>query len=426
MKISGVSKAADYQPGDEIPKQSNDNWTAVYIENDWQIVHPYWVCRSLFGHRPAGWIKLEAGGKAVGKSEDGAAGVLRNAFKEYYIFPNKSEFIHTCYPKEEKWQLTEKKISRKRFEKMPYLLPTFFGMGLKLKSSESCLLNTVKGECLIEIQAPLKNANQIELWYELYLKTGTGKTEDEKRMLLKENIPKLVAMIRCGDFWQFKLSLPIEGTFKICCYGGPYKSILTRIAEFRVDCKERKKGCQILPYDPGRMGFGPGPAAADAGFFVPSHAGGLVPVDTNSIVEISFIVEKIVIERTTIRATLFRTDNQHTVLQDNVSIRTSVETSTVYFDAKVPPDQGEYALSINTVRQVQTQTQTQTKTQASNNNAPQTQTKVREETKNVCNYLLSTYAKPKEVLNFYVGYFDYVLLNNDNFNFKDLCKKCNI
>lgn len=396
VKIKGFSKAGDYQPGDAITKEnSSDNWTAVYFENSWNIVHPYWVCRGLFGHRPAGWIKLEAGGKTIGKSEKGAAGVLRNAFKEYYIFPNPKEFIHTSYPIDSKWQLTKNPISLKRFEKMPYLLPTFFGMGLKLISDETCLLNTIKGECMIEMQAPLKNANQIGLWYELYLKEGTGKTDDEKRMLQKENIPKLVAMIRCGDLWQFKLSLPIEGTFKICCYGGPYKSSLARIAEFRVDCKERKKDCRILPFDPGRVGFGPGPAAASAGFFLPSHAGGLVPVNAKSTIEISFTVEKIVIERTTIRATLYTTNKDQTVLQENVSVRTSVETSTVYFDAEVP-DEGEYALSINTVRQSQTTQTTQTSTAVSNGKSQQ---HVREETSNVCNYLLSTFAKSKEKLN---------------------------
>jgi hypothetical protein len=264
-------------------------------------------------------------------------------------------------------------------------------MGLKLKSTQSCLLTSTDGDCLIEIQAPLKNANEIDLWYELFLKKGTGQNEDEKRMLQRENIPKLVAMIRCGDLWTFRLSLPIEGTFKLCCYGGPYKSSLARITEFRVDCKRRKKDCKILPFNPGRVGFGPGPAAAEAGFFVPSHASGLVPVTVNTGIEISFIVERIVIERTTIRATLYRTNIDQTVLENSVSVRTELETNTVYFEALVP-EEGEYALSINTVSQAQGQATTVTST-----GTPPVQTQTQEQTKNVCNYVLSTLVKPKEV-----------------------------
>ncbi|XP_061173438.1 hillarin-like [Saccostrea echinata] len=394
VKVPGVSKAGDYQPGDVIKKEvSADNWAAVYFENTWNIVHPFWVCRGLFGHKPGGWIKLEAGGQAVGKSEEASAGVLRSAFKEYYIFPNPMEFIHSCHPDDPKWQISNKKISRKIFEKMPYLLPTFFGMGLKLLSTESCLLNTVDGVCLIQIQAPLKNANEIDLWYELYLKEGTGQTEEEKRMLQRENIPKLVAMIRCGDLWQFKLSLPIKGTFKICCYGGPYKSKLARIAEFRIDCKQHKKDCNILPFDPGRIGFGPGPAAAEAGFFVPSHAGGLVPVKVNTKIEITFIVERIVIERTTIRATLYSTKIDQTVLENLVSVHTSEESNTVHFEAQVPED-GEYALSIKKVEQGQTKA-----TMTTSQGKKETQSQFQEKTTTVCNYLLSTLVKTKEKAN---------------------------
>lgn len=55
---------------------------------------------------------------------------------------------------------------------MPYLFPTFFGLGLNMVSKKSCLLKSTDGEVIIEIQAPIKNANTIDLWYELYLKDG--------------------------------------------------------------------------------------------------------------------------------------------------------------------------------------------------------------------------------------------------------------
>jgi len=30
---------------DEELKYVTDTWTAVYVESDWQIVHPYWICK---------------------------------------------------------------------------------------------------------------------------------------------------------------------------------------------------------------------------------------------------------------------------------------------------------------------------------------------------------------------------------------------
>lgn len=109
-------------------------------------------------------------------------------------------------------------------------------------SKKSCLLKSTDGEVIIEIQAPIKNANTIDLWYELYLKDGKEEIgENIKGFLEAENIPKLVAMLRCGDVWRFKISLPIKGTFKLCCYGGPHKSTLSRIAEFRIDNHAPKK-----------------------------------------------------------------------------------------------------------------------------------------------------------------------------------------
>lgn len=80
-----------------------DNWIVVYFENLWNIVYLYWVCRGLFGYRLVGWIKLEVGGKIIGKLEKGVVGVLRNVFKEYYIFFNLKEFIYICYFIDLKW-----------------------------------------------------------------------------------------------------------------------------------------------------------------------------------------------------------------------------------------------------------------------------------------------------------------------------------
>lgn len=68
------------------------------------------------------------------------------------------------------------------------------------------------------------------------------------------------------------------------------------IVEFRVDCKEWKKDCRILFFDFGWVGFGFGLVVVFVGFFFLFYVGGLVFVNVKFIIEILFIVEKIVIE----------------------------------------------------------------------------------------------------------------------------------
>lgn len=378
VKVPGVSKAGDYQPGDGIndgssDKDHRDTWATVFIDKRWEIVHPYWVCKSLVGFKAGGWIKLEDHGKSVLKKVKESVGVLRKAFKEYYIFPDPQEFVHRCHPDEDKWQLSKTPIDRKSFFQMPYLFPTFFGLGLKMVSKKSCLLKSTDGEVIIEIQAPIKNANTIDLWYELYLKDGKEEIgENIKGFLEAENIPKLVAMLRCGDVWRFKISLPIKGTFKLCCYGGPHKSTLSRIAEFRIDNHAPKKHFHILPFNPGRVGFGPGPAATEANLFTPSHSDGLVSIQPKTKLEITFTTIKRVFENKSIVALLHNNDQDSKDLERHVRVEMIRKTSMVVIQTEVPRE-GEYALTIYSCQ--------------------------KQESINVCNYLLSTVVSKPERAN---------------------------
>ncbi|XP_056020392.1 hillarin-like [Ostrea edulis] len=384
VKVRGVSKAGDYQPGEEVESSKyGDTWAAVFVNRRWQIVHPYWVCKSLVGRNAGGWIKLEENGKTIGRKEKESVGVLRKAFKEYYIFPDPDEFKYRCHPDDEKWQLTKNSVKRNEFSRMPYLFPTFFGMGLKLISANTCLLTSDTGESLIEIQAPLKNANTLDLWYELYLKEGTGNSDEENMMLQAENIPKLVAMIRCGDVWRFKMNLPIKGAFKLCCYGGPHKSPLSRIAEFRIDNHVPKKNCKIIPFNPGRVGFGPGPAATAANFFTPSHSDGQIPIQMNTKLEISFTVIKSVIEKRSIVALLHKNDMEPEELDRHVEVEIRKERRMILIRTDAPSE-GEYALTIHSC----------VKEERAHPSRWYAQNGV-----NVCNYLLTTMVKQHERAN---------------------------
>lgn len=393
VKVSGISKAGEYQPGDGLNLNDDDGtydtkyrdtWASVFVDKRWEIVHPYWVCKSLVGYNAGGWMKLEGSGKSVLEKVEESVGVLKKAFKEYYIFPDPEEFIYLCHPNNDKWQFGKKPINRESFLELPYLFPTFFGLGLKMVSEKSCLLQSTNGEVIIEIQAPIKNANTIDLWYELYLKEGNENTDEDIKFLLKDKtLHKLVAMVRCGDLWRFKISLPMKGTFKLCCYGAPHNSTLSRIAEFRIDNRSPKQHFHILPFDPGRIGFGPGPATTEANLFTPSHPDGFVPVQPKTKLDISFTTIQRVFEKKSIIAMLHHNDTDSRDLGSHVRVEMISSTCMVVIQTEVPLE-GEYALTIFSCKK-QESTNTLSLSSIANHGI------------NVCNYLLSTYLKKPEV-----------------------------
>jgi hypothetical protein len=59
---------------DEILKQNTNAWNTVFADNKWHIVHPYWVCRGLIGHKIGGYVKIEKAGQSVMQKETASEG----------------------------------------------------------------------------------------------------------------------------------------------------------------------------------------------------------------------------------------------------------------------------------------------------------------------------------------------------------------
>ncbi|XP_076102755.1 lim and transglutaminase domain protein ltd-1-like isoform X1 [Mytilus galloprovincialis] len=289
-QIHGVCKAGDYQPGDTNIDNLTCLWNAVYIQDSWRIIHPYWVCRSVFGKRSSGWIKLEEDGKAIGHRTIAADGVVKNAFKEYYIMPDPSQFIYRCHPDSKEWQLLPTPISREIFLNQAYLLPPFWAMEMKLVSKNACCLFASGKTLTLTFETSKATANTINLDYEFLLKEGSAQREDENEMLKPENMPRLVAKIRNASEWNFDIQFPIEGIYKIVIYGGPDTHPLLRLCEFKIICTKRTEGCRLIPFNPGKLGFGPGPESDRAGLLLPSHRNGIITIDRNNPTNLRFLL----------------------------------------------------------------------------------------------------------------------------------------
>ncbi|VDI36854.1 Hypothetical predicted protein [Mytilus galloprovincialis] len=268
-QLHGTCKAGDYQPGDRY--ENGCMWNAVYLHDNWHIVHPFWACRSVFGKVSGGWIKLEA---------------------EYYILPKPKEFLYACHPDDNKWQLVKPPIDRNEFYDRAYLLPPFWGFGMEMISENRCSITSKHGKAKISFKAPLKTGNELDVWYELLLKENTSGAETD--LLNPENIPKLVSMIRNTPEWNCTIQFPATGLYKIVFYGGKHKQGLARLGEFQLVCNEKIQDCNPLPFIPGRPGIGYGPITEKAGLLLPSTRNGLIHVDKTKPTNIRFFIDSIV------------------------------------------------------------------------------------------------------------------------------------
>ena len=306
-QIHGIAKAGEYQPGDTDDTHMGCLWNAVYLQNKWSIVHPFWSCRAVFGKVSGGWIKLEAGGQYVGQRVIETSGILKNAFHDYYIMPKTNEFLYACHPDDTKWQLIKNPITRHQFLQKACLLPPFWKLGMELITEDRCSINSKDGEVYISFRSQLKVANELDLWYELLIRENIS--GDHSDLLNPENIPKFVSLVRNTPEWNCTVQFPTKGNYRIVFYAGKYKQQLLRIAEFQLVCAKRRKYCQPLPFNPGRIVLGPGPAMEETGLLLPTHKNGLVITDKNKPTLLRFLLDSDIAKTLKVKTELVTKDS---------------------------------------------------------------------------------------------------------------------
>ena len=163
-------------------------------------------------------------------------------------------------------------------------------MEMKLLSKNACCLHSSGKTLTLTFETSKETANAINLDYEFLLKEGSAQTEDENEMLKPESMPRLVTKIRNASEWNFDIQFPIEGIYKIVIFGGPDTHSLLRLCEFKILCEKRTEGCRLIPFNPGKLGFGPGPESDRAGLLLPSHRNGIITIDQNKPTNLRFLL----------------------------------------------------------------------------------------------------------------------------------------
>ena len=200
---------------------------------------------------------------------------------------------------------------------------------------------------------------------------------DEVLGVVKErqaNLHNFVAVFREQDTVRFEIRFLKKNTYRLRIFGGlfsMYGSDPPCIMEVKLECLANVTEPKPLPFDPGIVGWGPGPVTESLGLFVPSHDSGVIDLPENGEIMIQFFLKKLL----QVEVLLFHTQAKDILLDQFVHYKTLELKDT--FELRIVilyPGKGEYALKIDVLS---------------------SQTELME---NACNYLVHTdKEKPHEV-----------------------------
>ena len=177
-----------------------------------------------------------------------------------------------------------------------------------------------------------------------------NKTIDEVLSVVKErhaNLHNFVAVFREQDTVRFEIRFLKKNAYRLRIFGGlfsVYGSDPPCIMEVKLDCLANIIEPKPLPFDPGIVGWGPGPLAETLGLFVPSHENGVIEISEDEETMIQFFLKKVI----QVEVVMFHTESKDTPLRQFVhykilELRETYELRIVV----LYPGKGEYALKID-------------------------------------------------------------------------------
>ncbi|XP_053406230.1 uncharacterized protein LOC123565993 [Mercenaria mercenaria] len=279
--LDGFSKPGELEPLNDDIELKPDQWTAVHVEGDWQIVHPLWMCKGIEASSTGveDWINKEKESKGKTRSEvvKTVKEIIKSFINEDYFMPAPEVFIHSNYPNDARWQLLSQELtveSREGFLSLPFIFPAFFRLGLRLVTTPSFVLYSKDGKCKIWIATDYNNAHRLVLTFELHLLS----TPYAKSEILIPNLRRQVLHCRHNEMFYFEIRFPVEGVFKLEIHGGYNKSHSMKLCYFKLVCENRLSKFRYLPYYPDKLMWGPGPVCEEYGLVLPSKPTGIVKV----------------------------------------------------------------------------------------------------------------------------------------------------
>ncbi|KAL3862549.1 hypothetical protein ACJMK2_008509 [Sinanodonta woodiana] len=162
--ISGFAKGSTYQVGEKLTKKHRAEWNAVLINEIWWLVDTFWGACEF-----------------VGKSRT----EIKYSFDDYYFLTDPEQFIYTHFPEVLEWQLLDKPISLREFEKQACLRQRFFELDMKTLANTLCCLKTKDGD--VSLVFGLNPHRSKQQTFQCYVKAFEPDKKHNTNDLMKKN-----------------------------------------------------------------------------------------------------------------------------------------------------------------------------------------------------------------------------------------------
>ena len=201
VTISGYAKGYGYTPGMRFSGPTDHAWNAVKIEEKWYLIDSTWGAGSV-----------DNDGKYNREFDD-----------DYFLTPS-GEFIYRHFPENPNWQLLDEPISKKDFEDLVYLEPTFFDLGMRIGNQKNVTIIS-NGQANISLYAP----KDVFLSAELEMRSRNGIPR------VAYGSPTLVK--RSGEQYIIELLPPFPGEYSLQIYGkrDNSKGLFEQVMEYNIE-----------------------------------------------------------------------------------------------------------------------------------------------------------------------------------------------
>lgn len=335
--IHGIGKGVNYKAGDKVThKKCKNSWNAVYIEEGWHLVHPYWAKHTVNGYQTGRWTVVESD---TFHTDDNIPDMKREVEQnDFYFLTDPDKFITKCFPDDDLWQLLHKPLSKPEYEDLPFLQASFYDLELSVQGNHSCTVRSNNGKAEVKIGVPSDGGKRYKFGYKLFARHQVESEGEYDVMLLSRYILHYVHESTA----VFELRFPIIGVFNLEIHcTDPKRPLKTDwICDYKIICSEVMPECEPLPIVP-HIGWGPGEALDAAGIECLSFKQPIVSLDDDTVTHLRFAMPK---DKTIeMEADLITNNHSSDELCSHVVTETDEDTVIVKVS---PPGEGEYALQI--------------------------------------------------------------------------------
>lgn len=343
--IEGCAKSIAYEVGGKVnPKKLKNSWNAVYINEAWFLVHPYWAAMSAQGYNTGRWSIVECPDfhtDIQASSVSSKSFIVHSMVNDFFFLTDPDKFITKCFPDKAEWQLLKQPITVEQFEELPFLQPSFYHLGLALPKSSKCIVHTVDGKAEIVMRKPKL---EIDEYYTFSYKLYRLRDNEDEGEYDYFHMERFVFQYCKADRAHFQLRFPpvAVGEYKleIHCRSSEKRLVSEWICDFRIICKKGMDECVPLPVVPS-IGWGVGQELDNLNITAQCPHEGLVNIDDELITDFSFVTD----EFTSIHAELLHSYMSSTDMIRCVKVKPPDEDGVVLIRVK-PPKEGEYALQV--------------------------------------------------------------------------------